>query len=622
MTMEAVLCGLFAVSKVALAVSRSRTPPRDGSPVTSPSFGIGVHGLVSMLSSLGLAFSLPRLALWLIFRFGAPSDDGQALEFACQIERSEMGTYPLFPLFFAAIIVLSLTTNAMRNWTRFSVVDLARSHLKPASSGAEGGSADEGAAGDTPRLVILPAFRGAWVAPFTVLFAAACSSRPEVLAYDAYGHHALCPEDDGWIRANVPADLATVAHREAKHGHRAESSFAASSVDFRVGYTDFKAPLGLPHSTSSSSSGSHSHTLALPHGSVDVIVVPVGASTQAFRSDGGGSGNGSGSSSTPPAEVMASALRHYRGLLRPGGRLIAANIVTSEGAWLKALTAAGFAKGEVTTLSTWVWITWLPARVTIAVKAGEGSGEEEEEASEEEGGESSPVDGAPARPFSPPASLRLLSFALLSLALAAWAGLVYATYSNLSALAVPSFLPYGVTVGSMLIGHVTILPLLLLYLYNEMTTAAATPVPAYAPVVSTSAASFEDAATAPLLKAEAAHTDTHVVAATPGHLLRIYANRVLRILAGLTVYTALQWLPIFLLDTLLIKKTSVSVSTVGTINTIVNITVLFGAAQLSRRLVARKEAAAAAAAAERARTRELAKMTAAASKASEATATA
>jgi len=264
----AAVAGVCCSCLAYLAVERNRSPlPRSWT-----AFGVGAHAIMAFLCGMALMLCVPAGIMFFVIR-AAPGD--QSEEMACRLQSSMFG-YPILSFFLTLILLLLLLFNGLRLRVRHAFAAIARPHLAPVS--AIGVTAAADAAWPTaPRCVVLPAYRGVFVAPVARAFLDNCAEAakraarlahasggsagggsaaaagvpagaavpssplallPEIYALDAYST-LLCPEDDAWIKHNVHHDMGGIA------------------AGARVGFTTF---LRLPFSS----------------GSVDTLVIPLG----------------------------------------------------------------------------------------------------------------------------------------------------------------------------------------------------------------------------------------------------------------------------------------------------------------------------------------------------------
>ena len=168
------------------------------------SYGLGAKNVVKTMSMTLIALSTPIIVIYYIFRI-IPGDSSK--EFACQIQ---------FGFLFVQVAIFSsvnmiVATNYLRLYTRYTFANTVADFLKPVISNSTntttGSKTNEGDDVETGieevgRIVVLPAYRGVWVAPFCNIFAEHCKSsgiKHEAYTFDCF-ESVYNNESDSWLR--------------------------------------------------------------------------------------------------------------------------------------------------------------------------------------------------------------------------------------------------------------------------------------------------------------------------------------------------------------------------------------------------------------------------------------
>lgn len=364
--------GTSIVALLALG-QRARIACQRPGGATRPAFGLAAEHIIAELASILLVLNIPKIICYTGFRYGMRSAKGD--ELACQTQSESFGGVPLPSVFISLPLILIVLFNEVRLCSRHKLARLLSDTLASrgrwsgnalgsgdtglAGSGAEGvatsliaaaaaGSSGTGVTGTgttetdaTPassatgmtgtgsksavlRVLSLPVYRGTYVAPVLQ----ALRTLPGVDAVQMHAADAfstvLQPESDAWLATNVRLE--------------------GESGSVIVTRTDF---VSVP----------------LPDASVDLVFIP------ATRALPLGRAAGRDASEQLKAAELAVLLAECLRVLKPGGAIAATAFAHfSLGAWEEALRAAGFS--DVATEKQWVWLSFVPSRLCVALKPG------------------------------------------------------------------------------------------------------------------------------------------------------------------------------------------------------------------------------------------------------------
>lgn len=381
---------------------------------TKQNFGVGAAGVLSLLYSLGMLLTYPFVCVFFIFR--AMDHDMKAQEFACQIAGWQAGRL-IGTSFMLVISTLILLFNSLRLRTRFHFTALAAPYLHPVMC------EDPKANARRPVLVVVGAYRGTWVGPLEAAFKDACAQRAleaEVAALDAYGTD-LCPESDAWMQHNMAVEGSRV----------------------RIGWTNYA-------------------TLPFFDSSVDVLVVPLGGKLAYF--------NHSRESDKTKAGKRARFLQECMRVLRPGGRVLSSNWITDGKAWATAQEQVGF---QVSTLPKWVWFSFIPSQVVVAVKPAGGVLALPGTQLEDPLVLAPPgtVDVSMFDTFPPGRQFRMREL-FLAFFVVIYVIYVAIVYEFIDKLLFPDFLPWSTSFAALLSGNTTTWPLVIYFVAWDLTRVA------------------------------------------------------------------------------------------------------------------------------------------------------
>jgi SAM-dependent methyltransferase len=548
---------MTGVAVAALAYAALLTLRKPSAQTTTPSFGFGASGVAVTLSITSILFNAPKIVAFFLFRDALPANNG--LEIACETQSESLGGIPIFQFLLTIPIMLFVLFNQARLCARWTFARLLKQEL--VASGFT--------AGDTVRVVAVPAYRGVWIPPLVRAFrqllpasANPATASVEVMACDAFGT-ALQRESDAWLRKNM--ELEGVAD------------------DVTVLQTDFL-------------------TLPIPSGSVDVLVVPVSRGLPFL--------NDSRSSDQRKQELKLLFLAECARVLKPGGRIAGSALVGFEvPSWKKALEEAGFVAPTV--VRPWIWFAWIPSQLVLATKsaaavapaaaktdsvatttvrlgaAGAGAAGAASTSSTRASAalrQQLHRPPLPARGWFPGGGLWRLRDALVLATLALYVGCCAATAATFDALLVPNFVGWGYTVGNAILSVLLTTPIALYYLSSDLSSfcgeleeaARAGDGVARGAHEHTSSTSRVSRARggkmqAPLLAGAAADplTATRAMSvrrsvrggaaappldsATLRAVLRRYGTELRNCVFGLVVYQIFTWAPGFLCNTILLK---------------------------------------------------------------------
>lgn len=349
-----------ATSIIALAAlgQRARIGCQRPNGATRPAFGLAADFIVAELASILLVLNLPKIICYTGFRYGMRGSKG--VELACQTQSESFGGVPLPSVFISLPLILILSFNEVRLCSRHTLAHLLRDTLASmaswsghalnsaseaaagrdgsrgagsesvsavaaaAAGGASGSSGPSGVSRNVLRVLSLPVYRGTYVAPVL-------QALRELPGVDSVQMHAadafstvLQPESDAWLATNVRLE--------------------GESASVIVTRTDFV-------------------TVPLPDASVDLVFIP------ATRALPLGRAAGRDASDQLKAAELAVLLAECLRVLKPGGAIAATVFAQfSIASWEAALASAGFT--GVLTEAKWVWLSFVPSRLSVALKPG------------------------------------------------------------------------------------------------------------------------------------------------------------------------------------------------------------------------------------------------------------
>ena len=291
-------------------------------------FGVPGAPTVALLTKLAIAFCVPQLVAFGVLTFVNGGTAGTALaDMACVVGSG----FPVMGALFGGIAILIVFTSPLRQYNRRA---LAVAAVGTRTLGAR----------SPQSVVVIPAGRGVWIAPFATACVAAAQTdensstagddappKVTLLACDAFGTP-QCPDSDAWLRHNIDADLLL-------------DPGIAAAVDVDVQHVNFLRQGGRLHAAD---------------GSVDLVVAPFLWTT---RSD-----VAAGESPAQRRGRIHALLIDARRVLAPGsGKLVAIVPFFRVGAAQQGLADAGYE--NVRRMRGLHWLTFLPA-VLIEASAG------------------------------------------------------------------------------------------------------------------------------------------------------------------------------------------------------------------------------------------------------------
>ena len=275
------------------------------------------------------------------------------------------------------------------------------------------------------------------------------SGLPRIMVYgaDAWGTR-YRPESDAWLRHNMV-------------------------VEDLGGGTACCVPIFTDYST-----------LGLETSSVDLVFIPL---SRALPWVAGGS-----DSQARRDAKTATLLRECLRVLRPGGAIASASLMafaSSVTEWEAALTAAGFT--GVDTATPWLWLAFLPSRLTLAFKpsvasalpdvsGGSPYGPRRSRAASSRHRQLSSGSAGSLRigltrpaPLFPPGLKWRARDAVVVTTTALWLGAVFTVFTaDYQLLLIPSFVSWASTLGSLALSSLLLGPFFLWYLAVDLSTFA------------------------------------------------------------------------------------------------------------------------------------------------------
>lgn len=511
------------------------------------SFGIGSVFFLKQLCGLGLAYTFSNTALFFIFYY---SQTANSLEYACQVKTGYIGI--AIPFFLVLIAVLILGTNKFREvWVRFKFANcidefLEKVHWEDVESSMESKPEDK-----PIRVLIMSSHRGVWVLPIVKKLVEKYGKGVEVICLDAY-QTKFNKESDDWIRINMAVD----------------------GIDnyVKILWTDFQS-------------------ISLPRNFADIVIVPTGNRIPYLRQ------------SLDPEESKALLLQFLSNInkvLKPGGRLISSNLVVYQSAWINGLIDSSFT--EVINLPYFLFWSYIPARITICKKS---TTIQEVKRNVIPSDESTYTNvtrstysvkkmslqtGHQINEYTRPTKFfprgwhwRLVEV-LIFVSIVLWALFVIFTWYWLGALAVPTFMPYAQMVSSLFISNSLLLPFTFYVILRKLRKEAqkvddmhnTTREMSNARLDSFDAVGPQQFVSSSLLAPPPLSNETGGNNSSYNAIkmvLRCYLAQGFDVAVILILYTALGWLPYFVVDVFLISYATVSTSTLSYINTAIGIVV-------------------------------------------------
>lgn len=366
-----------------------------------------------------MAENFPNFVLWFIFR---NSPGPNAAEFACQCQNSYIGG--IFGVYLAFLVLLILHSNQRRMKNRDVFTSEVKQYLIPCEGGHR------------PQFVVLPCLRGMWVPPLVKAFRNnVASDSLDVYCCDTYLSK-VNPEASAWMISNMKFE----------------------KIDQFIQLYEKLDYSALPFRDSS----------------VDALVMPTGNLNTNFTQI---------DDNDERTEAYRKYFQEVHRVLRPGGNFIATVTVYlfSHPLFDKEFTN----DFEVIPSSgTWLWNTIVPSVVYILRKKPQSSPDADNENGNvlawknqadfiDIGNIDMLTHNATSSVMSDPWSKQLLvTYVLIALMIALWIIAVVLTWYFMVPLEVPSYLPYGSKLLSVLISNWTSLPIVMYFLTFKMYSAA------------------------------------------------------------------------------------------------------------------------------------------------------
>lgn len=362
----------------------------------------------------------------------------------------------------------------------------------------------------------------------------------------------------------------------------------------------------------------------IPANSVDLIVFPTG-SVMPYLSE-------VGNDREKHAHRIVNLFNDFYDMLKPGGRFVISNLIFSVGSVERALRASKFGENNInimladpndpavkryeeqiqnqprnfTTLSKWLWWSYVPAKMTVATKAvveregeaagagagagaglpGQGVGQGQMAAN---GNNDEPV-ASEGNTFRSEEDVKLVRWfpagkhwrlveVLIAFTVLMWLGYVILTWQCFAYLELPYFLPFNEQISSLFVSNANLLPFVIYLITARLRNACLEAEAeirdqvcdrATGSVGAGYSAVMDEASISASIVMRQAHRDItpEMMAVLCRRVLTVYRGEMFDVALLVTLNSGLGWLPYFILDTILIKGANMSARMVSNVNTV------------------------------------------------------